>query len=116
MGQMPGARPTAVLLALVASSCATVPRAADEGGKRWYRAETEHLSLETNLGRKEALALAPRLETWRFAMTAALFKGARPPRQKLQIVVLANRGFEAIDYTRAGTFSDVDYIGTVGSR
>ncbi len=52
------------------------------------------------------------LETWRLAMTAALFPGATPPRQRLEVIVLQNRELEALHPTLRGWFVDEPYLGS----
>jgi hypothetical protein len=75
------------MLALL-MGCASVPRAPDEGGPSWSRGDSAHLYVETDLGPSGARALANDLETWRLAMTAALFERARPPRVLLEVIAL----------------------------
>lgn len=73
---------------VLGGSCASVPRAADDGGPEWSRGDTAHLYVETDLGASGAKALAHDLEISRLAMTAALFDRARPPSERLDVIVL----------------------------
>jgi hypothetical protein len=108
---MPRPRPILVF-AVLCASCATAPRAPDEGGKPWVRADGEHLWVETNLGEDAAPQLVRELETARAAMTAALFPGARAPRQRLQVIVIGHRELDAMRSELRGLHTDRPGVGT----
>jgi hypothetical protein len=101
------------VLALSLGGCATPPKAVAEGGTPWFRAQTAHLSVTTNLGREEASELARDLEIWRLAISMAAFRGASAPSDDLHVVVLRNRELQTFDPQFDGVFSDVAYVGPV---
>jgi hypothetical protein len=104
-------RRTVPLLAFAALSCATAPRAPDEGGRTWTRAEGEHLFVETDLGASLAPTLVRELENARSAMAAALLPDARAPRQPLEVVVIGARELGAMRYELGGVYSDNRFVG-----
>jgi hypothetical protein len=79
---------TLLLFCALCGACASVPRAPDDGGPAWSRGDTAHLYVETDLGASGANALAHDLEISRLAMTVALFDRARPPSERLDVIVL----------------------------
>jgi hypothetical protein len=93
----------AVLLALPVG-CASVPRAPDDGGPTWMRADSGHLFVETDLGDAGARELAHDLEAWRLAMTAALFRHARAPAERLDVIALRIGELASLHYTLIGAF------------
>jgi hypothetical protein len=104
-------RNLAVVLCALSGSCATAPRAPDEGGNPWVRAEGEHLVVETDLGATVAPTFVRELENARSAMAAALLPDARPPRQPLEVVVIGARELGAMHYQLAGVYSDRRFVG-----
>jgi hypothetical protein len=100
--------PTALLSAvfvLGSSSCATVPRAPDEGGPPWYTAEGPSVVVKTDLGAADAAELVREVERWRRALARVIFPTARAPKRTLEVVVLRNRELEALVYTLRGFFT-----------
>jgi hypothetical protein len=85
-----------VAAALAASSCATAPRAPDEGGPTWFMGEGPHVIVRTDLDGDAALMFLNRVEVWREAITAALFPDAEPPTGKLEVLVLGSRELTAL--------------------
>jgi hypothetical protein len=97
----------AALVAMSMSACASVtlvPRAPDEGGPTWSRGESAHLDVETDLGPSGARELAHDLESWRLAMTTALFEHARPPRERLEVIALRIGELATLNPTLQGAF------------
>jgi hypothetical protein len=95
----------AALVAMLAcASVSLVPRAPDDGGPTWSRGESAHLCVETDLGPSGTRELAHDLEIWRLAMTAALFEQARPPRQRLEVIVLRIGELATLNPTLQGAF------------
>jgi hypothetical protein len=88
-------------------SCATVPRAADEGGPPWYSAQGSHVIVETDLDADDASELVRDVELWRQAMTVAVFPEARSPKKRLEVVALRNREMSALVYDVSGFYSRV---------
>jgi hypothetical protein len=78
----------AALALILPMACANVLRAPEDGGPTWSRADSAHLYVETDLGPSGARELARDLETWRLAMTAALFERARSPGDRLGVIAL----------------------------
>jgi hypothetical protein len=101
----------ALIVALALASCATAPRARDEGGPAWFTARGPHLTVDTDLGAEDAARLVTKLENWRVALAAAVLPGARPPVQRLHVVVLRNSEFEALMPLLGGMHRDEPYVG-----
>jgi hypothetical protein len=98
-------------LGVLCGSCATAPRAPDEGGKVWVRADGEHLFVETDRGASLAPTLVREFENARSAMTTALLPNARAPRQPLEVVVIGARELAAMTYEVLGVYSDRLFVG-----
>jgi hypothetical protein len=101
------------MLALVCAACATAPRAPEEGGGEWLRADGELVSVETALGASLARSIVDDVANLRVAMAAAVLPGAPPLRQHLEVVVLQNRELEALSQSLRGLFADHRYVGPV---
>jgi hypothetical protein len=93
------------------ASCATAPRAPDEGGRPWVRVETTNLVLETDLDAKAAQELAGDLERWRLAMTVAVFPGIAGPPSHLSVIALRPGELQALHAPFIGLFLDPVFVG-----
>jgi hypothetical protein len=77
----------------------------------WVRVTNANFIVETDLGADDAAKLLRELNQWRAAMTVAVFRGARAPAQRLEVVVLRNGELQALNGDLRGFFIDRNDVG-----